>query len=93
MQASNNLAVFLAVKINHLRRVSMERKYVKIVDLMNTEQVAHYLGVSKSLLEKMRCKKAGVPYHKISTKVVYVRLEVEEWFQRQRQVPVGHSDV
>jgi len=51
---------------------------------MTTKEVARYLSMSTSLLEKLRCKKEGAPYYKPTGKVLYKKSDVDAWLESNR---------
>jgi predicted DNA-binding transcriptional regulator AlpA len=54
-------------------------------DLLNTKQVAAWLGVSTQWLEIGRCKGFGPPSKKIGPRLVrYQRSEVRAWLRQRR---------
>ncbi len=71
----------------------MKDQYVKIKNLMNTRQLAAYLHMSTSFVEKMRWRKVGPPYYKIGGRIFYVLQEVDDWLRLQRRVPLGGAYV
>lgn len=56
-----------------------------------TKQVANYLGVSTSWLEKARGNQNGPAYHKVGAKVLYRTSDVEKWLESNR-VTGGEAD-
>lgn len=55
--------------------------------VFTTRQLARYLGVSTSLLEKARCRNIGPAYHKIGKSIRYSEIDVRDWLDRQRHTP------
>ena len=54
--------------------------------LMNTAEVARYLGLSRRTLEKWRCEKtAGLPFIKLPRGVRYRRGDVEAFLSERTQ--------
>lgn len=56
---------------------------------MTTKEVARYLSVSCSLLEKRRCRGDGPAYHKVGGKVLYRKSDVDRWMATRRHEPKG----
>ena len=55
---------------------------------MTTKEVAKYLKVSCSFLEKMRWRREGIVYHKpMGGKVLYRKIDVDRWMASQRCEP------
>lgn len=52
---------------------------------MNTEQAAHYLGLSPRTLEKLRLTGGGPSYLKPGRRVIYERLELDRWIEATRR--------
>jgi excisionase family DNA binding protein len=46
---------------------------------LNVAEAARYLGVSKSLLDKLRSKGRGPLYSKLGTRILYERLHLDAW--------------
>ena len=57
-----------------------------------TKELARYLGMSPSWLEKARGEKKGPPYHKVGAKVLYRKSDVDRWLESNR-LPGGRADV
>lgn len=53
-------------------------------EVLTSDEAARYMGVSKSYLYKLTCRKE-IPHYKPMGKVCYFnRLELEEWLQSNR---------
>lgn len=60
---------------------------------MRVKQAAHYLGLSKSTLDKLRCFGGGPRYFKLGRAVVYEASDLETWkAQRARASTWGAND-
>jgi predicted DNA-binding transcriptional regulator AlpA len=46
---------------------------------MRTKEAAHYLGLSKSTLDKLRCFGGGPRYYKLGKPVVYAVGDLDAW--------------
>jgi predicted DNA-binding transcriptional regulator AlpA len=46
---------------------------------LRTPQAAEYLGVSKSLLDKLRCYGGGPRYAKLGASVIYSTGDLDTW--------------
>jgi Helix-turn-helix domain len=53
-------------------------------DNFGPEKAAKYLGLAKQTLAKCRCRGGGPAYLKLGRKVVYRRLDLEEWLSTRR---------
>lgn len=61
---------------------------------MTTKEVAKYLKVSCSFLEKMRWRREGIVYYKPrGGKVLYSKFLVDQWMDSQRHDPEGGQNV
>ncbi|WP_438749174.1 helix-turn-helix transcriptional regulator [Pararhizobium sp. O133] len=49
-----------------------------------TPQAAAYLGVSKSLLDKLRCYGGGPIYAKLGSSVIYSAADLDAWISSKR---------
>lgn len=54
-----------------------------------TKCLARVTGLSPSFFEKLRVQRAGPPYHKVGSRVLYSWSDVEAWFQSRRENPEG----
>lgn len=54
---------------------------------IRVKQAAEYVGVSKSLLDKMRCYGGGPAYAKLGSIVVYATDDLDAWVASRRVVP------
>lgn len=53
-------------------------------EVLTSEEVAAYMGISKSYLYKLTMRRE-IPHYKPTGKIVYFnRLELEEWLQRNK---------
>lgn len=59
--------------------------------LLNTQEAAHYLGVSKAFLERDRWAGARIPFIKIGTRAVRYRIEDLD-AHIEKQVRLSTSD-
>lgn len=61
--------------------------------LLNSEQAAEYLGLSKGTLVNWRCtKQQEIPFIKVGGRVRYRVKDLEAWLDKQRVIPEGWSD-
>lgn len=51
---------------------------------LNTREASAYLGVSASLLEKMRVRGDGPPYAKLGARVIYLREDLDQLMKARR---------
>jgi hypothetical protein len=51
---------------------------------LNTEEAAAYLGVSMSLLEKLRVRGDGPAYAKVGARVIYLREDLDAFVRGRR---------
>ncbi|MDX3928688.1 MAG: helix-turn-helix domain-containing protein [Shinella sp.] len=63
---------------------------------LRVKQAAHYVGVSKSFLDKARCYGGGPAFVKLGTSVIYRTQDLDEWVATNRQpandnVPASRS--
>ena len=63
----------------------MEHDGTTQFQFLNTREAAAYLGVSTSLLEKMRVRGDGPQYAKLGARVIYTREDLDA-LVRQRRV-------
>lgn len=50
-------------------------------DILNTEQTAEYLGLSKPTLERMRLKGNGPKFAKLGSSVRYRKADLDAWLE------------
>ncbi|PWE52404.1 DNA-binding protein [Metarhizobium album] len=48
------------------------------------KQAAEYIGVSKSLLDKLRCYGGGPAYAKLGSSVIYSTIDLDAWVASKR---------
>lgn len=53
------------------------------------DDVQKIFDIAKSTLANWRNKKTGPPYVKLRNRVLYPAVELREWFESQRIVPLG----
>lgn len=58
---------------------------------MRVRQAAEYVGVSKSLLDKLRCYGGGPVYAKLGTSVIYNTDDLDAWVAARRVVPANDN--
>lgn len=58
---------------------------------MRVRQAAEYIGVSKSLLDKLRCYGGGPTYAKLGRSVVYSDADLDAWVAERRIVPANDN--
>ncbi len=51
---------------------------------LRTPQAADYLGISKSLLDKLRCYGGGPTYAKLGSSVIYSTADLDAWVASKR---------
>lgn len=49
-------------------------------NIMNVEEVAAYMGVSKDLIYGM-VRRGEIPHNRISTRILFQRTSIEKWLQ------------
>lgn len=54
--------------------------------ILRVPQAAEYLGVSKSLLDKLRCYGGGPTYAKLGASVIYSTDDLDSWITSKRCV-------
>jgi excisionase family DNA binding protein len=52
---------------------------------IRVRQAAEYVGVSKSLLDKLRCYGGGPAYAKLGSSVIYSTEDLDAWLAANRQ--------
>ena len=52
--------------------------------LLNPAAASHFLGVSKSFLDKKRVRGDGPPFCKIGRRVAYRLIDLEQWIGQRR---------
>ena len=58
---------------------------------MRVRQAAEYVGVSKSLLDKLRCYGGGPAYAKLGTSVIYNTDDLDAWVAARRVEPANDN--
>jgi excisionase family DNA binding protein len=58
---------------------------------MRVRQAAEYVGVSKSLLDKLRCYGGGPAYAKLGTSVIYNTDDLDDWIAARRIEPANDN--
>lgn len=58
---------------------------------MRVKQAAEYIGVSKSLLDKLRCYGGGPAYAKLGTSVIYNTDDLDAWVAARRIEPANDN--
>ncbi|QBK30146.1 helix-turn-helix transcriptional regulator [Roseitalea porphyridii] len=59
---------------------------------LRAKEAARYLGVSNSVLAKMRMRGDGPPYRKFGSRVVlYVRSELDDWLENDCKAPTENA--
>lgn len=58
---------------------------------MRVRQAAEYVGVSKSLLDKLRCYGGGPAYAKLGTSVIYNTDDLDVWLAARRVEPANDN--
>ncbi|KQY17099.1 hypothetical protein ASD36_00040 [Rhizobium sp. Root1334] len=51
---------------------------------LRAPQAAAYLGISKSLLDKLRCYGGGPIYAKLGSSVIYATADLDAWIASKR---------
>ena len=54
---------------------------------LDTRQAAAYLGLSSRMLRTMRAEGEGPPYARAGRRVIYDRLDLDDWVARRKQGP------
>lgn len=70
----------------------MEHYETSSSPFLNTREAAAYLGVSMSLLEKMRVKGDGPHYIKLGARVIYTREDLDALMRRRRVRSTSESE-
>ncbi|MBO6719416.1 MAG: helix-turn-helix domain-containing protein [Rhizobiaceae bacterium] len=60
---------------------------------MRVRQAAEYCGVSKSLLDKLRCYGGGPVYFKLGASVIYSTDDLDAWLVANRRAANDNSHV
>lgn len=58
---------------------------------MRVRQAADYIGVSKSLLDKLRCYGGGPAYAKLGVSVIYNTADLDAWVAARRVAPANDN--
>lgn len=58
---------------------------------LRVKQAADYIGLSKSLLDKLRCYGGGPVYAKLGSSVVYTTDDLDAWVSARRVVPANDN--
>ncbi|MCO5145544.1 MAG: helix-turn-helix domain-containing protein [Aquamicrobium sp.] len=58
---------------------------------LRVPQAAEYIGVSKSLLDKLRCYGGGPAYAKLGTSVIYNTDDLDAWVAARRIEPANDN--
>lgn len=58
---------------------------------LRVPQAAEYIGVSKSLLDKLRCYGGGPAYAKLGATVIYSTADLDAWVAERRVVPANDN--
>jgi hypothetical protein len=61
----------------------MQREFTS-ARCLNTEEAAAYLGLSMSLLEKLRVRGDGPPYAKVGARVIYLPEDLDAFVRGRR---------
>lgn len=60
-------------------------------EVLTSEEAARYMGISRSYLYKLTCRRE-VPHYKPAGKVIYFkRAELEQWLQNNRVATVNEA--
>jgi predicted DNA-binding transcriptional regulator AlpA len=65
----------------------MPTEHVAKSPLLRTPDAARYLGLSTSLLEKLRQRGEGPTYVKIGRAIVYDPCDLDDWIDRNKVPP------
>lgn len=60
--------------------------------LIDSKQLAEWLGVSRTKVDHMRCDGTGPSYFKVGLQVRYRVADVEAWIERQTRTRVWDFD-
>jgi excisionase family DNA binding protein len=58
---------------------------------IRVRQAAEYVGVSKSLLDKLRCYGGGPAYAKLGSSVIYSTEDLDAWLAANRHLPANDN--
>ncbi|BCO08591.1 hypothetical protein GF1_09670 [Desulfolithobacter dissulfuricans] len=50
---------------------------------LNGSDAGRYLGISESMMRKMRSDGSGPPYKTIGRKIVYLRSDLQQWLENK----------
>lgn len=53
-------------------------------EYLTVKEAAHFLRVSKSFLDKLRCTGGGPSFTRVGRKILYRRIDLEAWTRRHR---------
>lgn len=59
---------------------------------LRVPQAAAHLGVSKSLLDKLRCRGGGPAYAKLGSTIVYQAADLDAWVAARRIEPANDNE-
>lgn len=60
---------------------------------LRVRKAAEYVGLSKSLLDKLRCYGGGPIYAKLGTAVVYNTVDLDAWIAERRLVVANDNRI
>lgn len=60
---------------------------------LRVKQAADYVGVSKSLLDKLRCYGGGPAYAKLGATVIYSTDDLDAWVAARRVNPANDNRI
>tara|TARA_A100001391_G_scaffold12331_3_gene7262 strand:+ start:7297 stop:7500 length:204 start_codon:yes stop_codon:yes gene_type:complete len=58
---------------------------------IRTQAAADYLGLSKSLLDKLRCYGGGPAYTKLGRAVIYNTADLDAWLATHKRIPANDN--
>lgn len=60
---------------------------------LRVRKAAEYIGLSKSLLDKLRCYGGGPVYAKLGTAVVYNTVDLDAWVAERRLIGANDNRI
>jgi excisionase family DNA binding protein len=59
---------------------------------VRVRDAAHYVGLSKSTLDKMRMHEGGPAFHKLGRAIVYATTDLDAWLAGKRRSSTWSND-
>jgi predicted DNA-binding transcriptional regulator AlpA len=61
-------------------------------EILNTQEAAHYIGLTEYALIGWRYKRTGPPYIKIGRRIMYRRSDLNDFLEQRRIDPSQNSE-